>query len=336
MPPPINQLRRAETNDAVVPQFSRSAYPHELLDRVQDILSGDFEVDSSELVQVLRGIGSTEPNMRVHAASLAESFRPREVPPPGDTTRKDLVAILMMILRHRSNIPKLHRKVKSFVFSKHVDALRGINEALGRRPGECVALNLEAQEDLLHRALACGGISRVEHNDSVAARQLIDSVLEEIRDTDVKRSLNQQFAAAARKRLRDTRQMVDCRCYEEFFVIHDDVIDMVVDEGESRRDKAEKIAQWRWNNLCFRLTIFHTNRSDEGTQAEFLAKWLRAGYTWKSSIAHLRTLKVSRPKREREVSPTFRHYTMKKVCQKLARDHASRARTLAEAGGSSS
>ena len=75
-------------------------------------------------------------------------------PTHGDTARKDLVAFLMMLLHGRSDIAKMHRKVKTFVYSLQVDALNELSGATRRSPGERIIwkpVALEAAAQLLKK-----------------------------------------------------------------------------------------------------------------------------------------------------------------------------------------
>ena len=71
---------------------------HQLLARVREMLKGDCHVDTSELVQTLRRIGSA--SLTDETNSLAEAFMRADAPTHGDTTRKDLVTLLKLSLIH--------------------------------------------------------------------------------------------------------------------------------------------------------------------------------------------------------------------------------------------
>ena len=114
----------------------------QLLVQVRKIVTGNCDVDTSELVQILRRIGSASPNLTDDANSLAEAVMRADAPTHVDTTRKDLVAILKMLLRGRLDIPNMHRKIKTFVYGLHVDALKELSGVARRSPGEGFNLSL--------------------------------------------------------------------------------------------------------------------------------------------------------------------------------------------------
>ena len=132
-----------------------------------------------------------------------------DAPTHVDTTRKDLVAILMMLLHGRLDAAKMHRKVKSFVYGLHSDVLKELSASTRRRPGECLTLSLEQQEDLLQRALGCGDVGDYQEDDSDSAMLPIDSMSSKIPRIHVARGTNQIHREKAKKRLKKTRQMID-------------------------------------------------------------------------------------------------------------------------------
>ena len=114
--------------------------------------------------------------------------------------------------------------------------------------------------------------------------------------------------------------MIDKHFFTMSFVVKDDVIDMVKAEGVTDMAEAERRAQRIWEEVCFTLDIYHTARGEEGTLAEFMCKWLRSGYSWEASIAHLETL--SPTTRKRQLSPTFRADAMKRLRVNAAKTYA--------------
>ena len=90
------------------------------------------------------------------AAAAMSAISPTRV----DATRNDLIAMLMIAL-HGDDIPKKHRRVKTFVFSLHVDALNELS-GVTRRSGECFTLNVVELEDLLDRAFGFGDVAFLE------------------------------------------------------------------------------------------------------------------------------------------------------------------------------
>ena len=95
------------------------------------IVKDDCDVDTSELVQILKRIGSELPNLANDANSLAEAVMKADAPADGDTTRQDLVAILMMLLEGKE-VPKKHRRVKAFVYGLQMEALNELRGSTGR------------------------------------------------------------------------------------------------------------------------------------------------------------------------------------------------------------
>ena len=233
-------------------------------------------------------------------------------PTHGDTTRNDLVAMLMMLLHGRSDIAKMHRRVKTFVYSLHVDALNELTGVTRRSPRECFNLSAVELEDLLDRALGFGGVGVYQEDGGESAiREKIDSVSSEIARIDVTKGLNEIYGEKAKKRLRKARQMIDTHFFTMTFVVKDDVIAMVKALGVTDNAAAERRAQRIWGEVCFTLEFYHTDQGEEGTFAEFMCSWLRSGYTWESSIAHLWTLFPTN--RKRALSQTFRVDAMKRL-----------------------
>ena len=251
--------------------------------------------------------------------------------PDAESKRNDLVAMLMVALKDRPDFDKKHRKVKTYVFSLHVDALNELTGVTRRSPRECFTLNAEELEDLLDRALGFGGVGvyQVDGSDSAIGEE-IDSVSSEIASIDVTKGLNEICAEKAKKRLKKARQMIDTHFYTNTFVVKDDVIDMVKALGVTDNAEAEKRAQRIWGEVCFTLEIYHTDQGEEGTFAEFMCAWLRSGYTWESSIAHLWTLFPTN--RKRALSQTFKADAMKRLRANAAKSYDPQVRAGTEAG----
>ena len=201
-----------------------------------------------------------------------------------------------------------------------------------RDPGECITLSPAELEDLLQRAVGCGGVGVHQEDDSESAMQVIDCVSSQIASIDVARGLNEIYGEKAKKRLKKARQMIDKHLFTMTFVVKDDVIDMVKVEGVTARAEVERRAQRIWEEVCFTLQIYRTTQGEEGTLAEFMCDWLRSGYSWEASITHLETLSLTTaPKRA--LSPTFRADAMKRLRENAARTYDPQVRDEAEAGG---
>ena len=301
----------------------RLACPHALLVRVRAILKGDCDVDTSELVQVLRRIGSASPNLTDDANSLAEAVMRAEAPAHGDTTRKDLVTLLKMLLHGRSVFARKHRKIKAFVYSLHVDALKALSGLTRRGPGDCITLSLGEQEDLLRRALESGGIGDDENDDSESAKQALDSVTSRIASTHVARGPNEIIGDKARKRLKNARQMIDKERFTLTYVVNDDVIDLVKAKGVTGQADAYRAAQKIWKEVCFPLEIYRTAQGKEGTQAELMRDWLKSGQTWEASLLHLKKL-FPTTAQKRQLPWTVREDAMKRLRDNVAKTYAPR------------
>ena len=240
-------------------------------------------------------------------------------PAHGDTTRKDLVAFLMKHLQGRSDIAKMHRKVKTFVYSLQVDALKELSGATcmwTREPGECITVSPDVLEDLMQRALACGGVGVYQEDGSESAMQVNDGVSSQVASIGLTKGLNEIYGEKAKKRLKKARQMIDKHLFTMTFVVMDDVIDMVKAVGVADLEEATRRAHRIWTDRCFSLEICRTTQGVEGTRAEFMCDWLRSGYSWEASITHLDSL--SRTNSTRPLSPTFKADAMKWLREKSA------------------
>ena len=255
-------------------------------------------------------------------------------PTHGDTARKDLVAFLMKLLHDRSDIAKMHRRVKTFVYSLQVDALHELSLVTRRSPGERITWSPIALENLLQRALVCGGAGVYQDDDSEGLMQLIDGMSSQIANIDVTKGLNEIYGEKAKKRLRKARQMIDQHVFTMTFVVKDDVIDMVRVAGVTDPAEVERRAQRIWEEVCFTLQIYRTPQGEEGTLAEFMCHWLQSGYSWEAASAHLETL--SRTTRKRALSPSFREDAMKRLRANVARTYDPQARQGTEYGGEAS
>ena len=134
-----------------------------------------------------------------------------------------------------------------------------------------------------------------------------------------------------KKRLKKSRQMIDRHLFTMTFVVADDVIDLVKAEGVTDEAEVARHAQRIWANDCFPLDIYRTADGVEGTLAEFMCDWLRSGYSWAASIAHLKTLSITTQKRA--LSPTFKAAAMKRLREKVVSTYDPQVRTEAEARG---
>ena len=125
--------------------------------------------------------------------------------------------------------------------------------------------------------------------------------------------------------------MIDKHFFTMSFVVLDDVIEMVKDEGVTDMAEAERRAQRIWEEVCFTLEIYHTAQGEEGTLAEFMCAWLQAGYSWQASFAHLRTLFPTT--RKRALPPETRAVAMKRLREDAAHTYDPQPLAGTEAGG---
>ena len=134
-----------------------------------------------------------------------------------------------------------------------------------------------------------------------------------------------------KKRLRKSRQMINRHLFTVSSVAYEDVIHLVKAEGVTDQAAAEKRAQSIWDMNCFTLDIYCASDGEERTQAEFICKWLQAGYSWAASVAHLQTLTITAQKRD--LSPTFKEAARKRLREKIVSTYDSEVRTDAEVRG---
>ena len=165
----------------------------QLLVQVRKIVTGNCDVDTSELVQIIRRIGSVSPTLADDANSLAETVMNAEAPIDSDTTRKDLAAILKMLMHGRLDVAKIHRRVESFVYNMHLDELKELCS-----PGECITLSLVQQEDLLQRVLECGGVGEYQEDDSRSGMQEVEGDLSKSASINVGKGLSAEDALQPR------------------------------------------------------------------------------------------------------------------------------------------
>ena len=134
-----------------------------------------------------------------------------------------------------------------------------------------------------------------------------------------------------KKRLRKSRQMINRHLFTVSSVAYEDVIHLVKANGVTDQAAAEHLAQWIWDLNCFTLDIYCASDGEKRTQAEFICKWLKAGYSWAASVAHLQTLTITAQKRD--LSPTFKEAARKRLREKIVSTYDSEVRTDAEARG---
>ena len=134
-----------------------------------------------------------------------------------------------------------------------------------------------------------------------------------------------------KKRLRKARQLINRHLFTVSSVAYEDVIHLVKANGVTDQAAAEKRAQWIWDLNCFTLDIYCASDGEKRTQAEFICKWLQAGYSWAASVAHLQTLTITAQKRD--LSPTFKEAARKRLREKIVSTYDSEVRTDAEARG---
>ena len=114
-----------------------------------------------------------------------------------------------------------------------------------------------------------------------------------------------------RNALRHARQMIVKHSFTTTFVLYADVIDLVMANGVTDFAHAERRARRIWCDECFPLDIYQTAQGEEGTLAEFMHKWLKDGYRWRVSYAHLKTL--SRTTKKRDLTRIFIENAMQRL-----------------------
>ena len=240
----------------------------------------------------------------------------------GDTTRKHLVDWLMR--RLKDDIAKIHRKIKTFVYSLQVETLKELSGTCmwTRDPGPCGRAELD---ELMQRAVGYGVIGGSQDDGSENTMQVNDGVSSQVASIGLSKGLNEICGEKAKKRLKKARQMINKKLKTMSFVVKDDVIDMVKFEGGvTDQAEVERTAQRIWQEDCFTLEIYCTDDGTEGTLAEFMRDWLKSGYSWGASSDHLKTL--SRTTRKRALSPKFREAAMKRLRDNAARNYNARDR----------
>ena len=268
------------------------------------------------------------------ANSLAEAVMSTDAPTHVDTTRKDLVTALKILLVGHLDAPKMHRKIKSFVYGLHSEALQELSASAGHGPGGSLTLSPEQQEDLLQRALgcgdngedllqralACGVVGEYQEDDNDSSMQASDSLSSKISSVNVTKSRNAIHGHKAKKRLMKTRQMIHRNPpFTMKWVVMDDIIAEIKATGVKNPVDAFRSAQKIWEEDCFKLDIYRTG-GKEGTKAEFMVEWLHRGYYWDACIAHLKTLSPTKGKK-RALPETFRTDTKKRLRENVAKTY---------------
>ena len=315
----------AEQHRAAITSNDEAPYvrcPHALLIRVREILNDDCDVSTSELVQVLKRIARDTPRLACDAKRLVDAVIRVDAPFQRDTTRKDLVAILMMVLRNRLEGPKKRKRIKTFVYRLHVEALQNLRRTR-HLPGEIRTLSLVDQEVLLRRALRGGGVGDNEESETTSAMEGIDRVSSKIANTKVVEGNSQIWARKARKRMNKVRQRVCIQSFTPMWVVHDQVIDEVILGGVTDVGEAEVIAQRIWKEVCFLPDIYRTEEGDQATRAEFICQWLRAGISWDDCITYLKSLRLVKDSK-RECPWTFREASMKRLKHNISQTYSPR------------
>ena len=128
--------------------------------------------------------------------------------------------------------------------------------------------------------------------------------------------------------------MINRHLFTMSSVVYEDVIDLVKAEGVTDQAAAEKRAQRIWDEDCFTLEIYRASDGEERTRAEFICKWLQAGYSWAASIAHWKTLTITPHKRA--LSPTFKEEAMKRARENAERTYTPRVPAELGDGGDAS
>ena len=323
----------AEQHRAAITSNDEAPYvrcPHALLIRVREILNDDCDVSTSELVQVLKRIARDTPRLAWDAKRLVDAVIRVDAPFQRDTTRKDLVAILMMVLRNRLEGPKKRKRIKTFVYRLHVEALQNLRRTR-HLPGEIRTLSLVDQEVLLRRALRGGGVGDNEESETTSAMEGIDRVSSKIANTKVVEGNSQIWARKARKRMNKVRQRVCIQSFTPMWVVHDEVIDEVILGGVTDVGEAEVIAQRIWKEECFLPDIYRTEEGDQATRAEFICQWLRAGISWDDCITYLKSLRLVKGTK-RECPWAFREASMKRLKYNISKTYRPEDSNVAETG----
>ena len=325
------QHRAAMTSSDEAPHLT---CPHALLIRVRTILNDDCDVNTSELVQILKRIARDTPSLARDAKNLVQAVIKVDAPTQHDTTRKDLVAILMMLLRNRLEVPKMRKRIKTYVYGLHVEALRNLTGPYRRIPGESRTLSLVDQEALLRQVFGGRVVEDNEESETTSAMEGIDRVSSKIANTVVVVGKPQICAKKARKRMNKVRQRIDMKTLTPKWVISDDLIAEVKAGGVTDHRKAEIIAQRTWTNVCFLPDIYRTAEGDEATQAEFICQWLRDGISWGACMTYLKSLRLVKDSK-RECPSTFREASMKRLKDNIAETYRPRGSDVAETGDAS-
>ena len=291
----------------------RFACSHELVRRVNDILKGACDVETGELVQTLKSIGKRWPHLKEAAKSLAEEVMKADAPIHGDTTRKDLAALLEMLLKGRTDFSNRKKRIRKYVYHLHVNAVKELFGDTKPQPGECVKMSLVQQEGLLRRAL--NGMDGSENGP-----QAIQTMSTNIASTQIEKTVNEMANNKAKKRLDKARQRIDPHSRTMTWAVKDDIRDEVRAAGV-RENEVEKQAQWIWKEYCFQLDIYRNKDREEGTMAEFVRFWLQKGFCWDQCKDLLWTLKKCHRKPPRQISPGFREETRKRLREEVARTY---------------
>ena len=322
------QHRAAVTSNDEAPHLY---CPHALLIRVREILNDDCDVSTNELVQVLKRIERDTPFLAWDAKRLVEAVIRVDAPFQRDTTRKDLVAILMMVLRNRVQGSKKRKRIKTFVYGLHVAALQQLSGRKRRLPGEIRTLSLVDQEGLLRQVLGGGVVEDNEESEMTSAMQRIDRVSSEIANTKVVEGIRQICSRKARKRMSKVRERVNIQSLTPMWIVHEDVIAEVKAGGVTDDRDAEVIAQRYWKDFCFPPDIYRTAEGDQATQAEFICQWMRAGISWDDCITYLKTLRIVKDSK-RECPWAIREASMKRLKDNISQTYRPSDSDVAEAG----
>ena len=308
------QHRAAMTSNDEAPQLN---CPHALLIRVREILNDDCDVSSSELVQILKRIARDTPSLARDAKKLVQAVIKVDAPTQHDTTRKDLVAILMMLLRNRLEVPKMRKRIKRYVYGLHVEALRNLTGPYRPIPGESRTLSLPDQEELLRQVVGGRVVEDNEVSETTSAMEGINLVSSKIANTVVRVGTSQICAKKAKKRINKGRQRIDMKTLTPKWVISDDLIAEVKAGGVTDHREAARIAQRIWKHDCFLPEIYRTAEGDEATQAEFICQWMGDGISWGDCMKYLKSLRLVKDSK-RECPSTFRETSMKRLKDDIA------------------
>ena len=146
---------------------------------------------------------------------------------------------------------------------------------------------------------------------------------------------------------KEVRQRIDKQSFAMTWAIQEEIIEEVKTGGVTDQHEAKEAAQQIWGEVCFTAEIYRTAQGDEGTQAEFMQRWLRSGWTWKVCKRSLKELTLTEASKraldvpeasimdgKRAVSPSYKKRTPQWLRENIVRN--LRPRGKGEGKGSES